>query len=203
MVFLADGGSLMQGLVEWDQNLFKILNSELTNPVFDKVFPYLRNSVFWAPLYIFILVFMTLNFGKKGWWWSVGFILTVAVIDMTGFRIKLLVDRNRPCFDPDMIEHVRLLLKQCSGSSSFVSNHAANHFGIATFAFLTFRGILKGWMYLGFAWAFFIAYAQVYVGVHYPLDVVGGAMLGIIVGILTSWAFNRKWGSFKLDQQLA
>ena len=196
--------SIWEKLDQWDKAAFIKLNSQWTNPVFDAVLPFFRNSVFWAPLYIFILVFITLNFSKKGWWWSVGFLLTVAITDMTGARIiKENIERLRPCVDPEMAEHVRLLLKHCSGSYSFISNHAANHFAIATFAFLTFRGILKNWMYLAFAWAFFIAYAQVYVGVHYPLDAIGGAVLGILVGILTSWGFHRKWGSLHLDNQLA
>lgn len=199
-----DSISIWQRLVEWDKSMFVKLNGSWTNPVFDLVLPFFRNSVFWAPLYIFILVFITVNFGKKGWWWSICFILTIAITDMTGARlIKENVDRLRPCVDPDMAGHVRLLLKQCSGSSSFVSNHAANHFGIATFAFLTFKGILKKWMYIAFIWAFFIAYAQVYVGVHYPLDVLGGAVLGSLAGILTSWGFHKKWGSFNLDNQLS
>jgi undecaprenyl-diphosphatase len=54
-------------------------------------------------------------------------------------------------------------------------------------------------MYLAFVWAFFIAYAQVYVGVHYPFDVVGGAILGIVIGSFTSWLFDKKWGQLKLD----
>jgi undecaprenyl-diphosphatase len=97
------------------------------------------------------------------------------------------------------MNYVRLLLKQCSGSYSFISNHAANHFALASFAFLTFRGIFKKWMCLAYAWAFFIAYAQVYVGVHYPLDVLGGAVLGITIGSITAWLFDIKWGHFRLD----
>ena len=196
--------SFLEKLVELDKEVFIKLNSSWTNPFFDTVLPYFRNSVFWAPLYIFILVFITTNFGRKGWWWSICFLLTIAITDMTGARIiKENVERLRPCFDPDMAGQVRLLLKHCSGSYSFISNHAANHFGIATFAFLTFKGILKNWMYLAFVWAFFIAYAQVYVGVHYPLDALGGAVLGIVIGILTAWGFHKKWGSFNLDKQLA
>ena len=95
--------------------------------------------------------------------------------------------------------YVRLLLKQCSGSYSFVSNHAANHFGLATFAFFTFKGVFKKWMYLAYLWAFFIGYAQVYVGVHYPLDVLGGAVLGLLMGSATAWLFNKKWGRFKME----
>jgi undecaprenyl-diphosphatase len=183
----------------WDKWLFLKLNSQWTNPFFDAVLPFFRNSVFWAPLYIFIAAFIGLNYGRKGLWWVLLFICTIAATDMIGARIiKETVQRPRPCQDVVFMNYVRLLLKQCSGSYSFVSNHAANHFGMATFAFLTFRGVVKNWMYLAFAWAFFIAYAQIYVGVHYPLDVVGGAVLGIIVGSMTAWLFDKKWGHFKL-----
>lgn len=192
--------SLWHYLDEWDKWLFIKLNSQWTNPVFDAVLPFLRNPVFWVPLYIFVAVFMALNFGKKGLWWSLFFICTVAITDRIGAGIlKEAVKRPRPCQDAEFAIYVRLLLQQCSGSYSFVSNHAANHFGLATFAFLTFRGVFKKWMYLAFVWAFFIAYAQVYVGVHYPLDVVGGAVLGILIGSITAKIFDKNWGYFKLD----
>src|SRR5687767_917637 len=133
--------TLWQKLDAWDKWLFIKLNSTYTNSVFDFILPYFRDSVFWAPLYIFILIFITVNYGKKGWWWSVGFICTVALADMIGARIfKDGFERLRPCSDPYFFQHVRLLLKHCSGSYSFTSNHAANHFGIATFMIVTLRG---------------------------------------------------------------
>jgi undecaprenyl-diphosphatase len=192
--------SLWQRLDEWDKRLFMKLNGQWTNSFFDAVFPYFRDALFWAPLYLFLLVFITVNYGKKGLWWSLVFICTVAITDMIGARVfKEGIERLRPCQDPFFSDHVRLLLKHCSGSYSFVSNHAANHFGLATFAFITFRDVFKGWAAVAFLWAFFIAYAQVYVGVHYPLDVVGGGVLGILVGTLTGTFFIRKWGTFNLD----
>ena len=191
--------SFWQRLEEWDQWLFIKLNSQWNNPFFDAVLPYFRDSVFWAPLYIFVLVFITVNYGVKGWWWSLAFLCTVAIADVTGARVfKEGFQRLRPCSDPLMMDHVRLLLKHCSGSYSFVSNHAANHFGIASFAFLTFRGVFKKWMYLAFAWAFLVAYAQVYVGVHYPLDALGGAGLGVLSGGLMAWGFRKKFGEMNL-----
>ena len=193
-----------QRLEDWDKWLFLKLNSQWTNPVFDTVLPFFRNSVFWAPLYLFIAVFMAVNFGKKGMWWSVAFICTVALTDLIGARVfKEIFQRTRPCQDPELIPQVRLLLKQCSSSYSFVSNHAANHFGISTFAFLTFKGVFKKWMYLAFLWAALVAYAQVYVGVHYPGDALGGAMLGLLIGSITAWVFHKKWRTFNLDNQLA
>ena len=196
--------SLWQRLDQVDKWLFIKLNSQWTNPVFDFLLPYFRDSVFWAPLYLFILVFMTLNYGKKGLFWSLAFICTLAITEMVGARFfKVYFHRLRRCQDPYFASHVRLLLQGCSGSYSFVSNHAANHFGMATFAVLTFRGVFKKWIYLAFLWAFFIAYAQIYVGVHYPFDVLGGAILGVLAGLLTSWLFHKRWGTFNLDNQLA
>ncbi len=188
-----------QQVEKWDQWLFIQFNSKLTNPVFDVILPYFRDSVFWAPLYIFILVFIILNYGKKGWWWSVLFLCTVAIADMVGARIfKEGFERLRPCQDPDFFMNVRLLLKHCSGSFSFTSNHAANHFGIATFISVTFYSTFGRWIYLTYLWAFFVSYAQVYVGVHYPLDILGGAALGTLAGVFTASVFNNKVGSFAL-----
>lgn len=192
--------SFWQQIENFDKWLFIQLNNKLTNPVFDFILPYFRDSVFWAPLYIFLLVFILVNFGKKGLWWSLGFICTVALADMIGTRIfKYGFERLRPCQDPDFFMHVRLLLKHCSGSYSFVSNHAANHFGIATFVSITFYPTFKKWIYLAYVWALFVAYAQVYVGVHYPLDILGGAALGTLAGLLTANLYMKKAGSFTLD----
>jgi membrane-associated phospholipid phosphatase len=195
--------SIWRRIIDWDQRVFLVVNGKWANPVFDTVLPFFRNPVFWAPLYLFVLIFILLNFGKKGLWWALLFICTVALTDLIGAQVfKENIKRIRPCNDPILQFHVRLLLKHCANSYSFVSNHAANHFGMATFSFLTFKGILKKWIYLAFAWAFFVAYAQVYVGIHYPLDVIGGALLGIIMGYLTARLFHQKWGSLHLDNQL-
>jgi undecaprenyl-diphosphatase len=192
--------SIWQALEQWDKWLFVKLNSRLTNPVFDAVLPYFRDSVFWAPLYLFLLVFIALNFGRQGLWWSIGFLCTIALADMVGTRVfKEGIERLRPCQDPAFLEYVRLLVRRCSGAYSFVSNHAANHFGMATYVSLTFRPYFGRSVYISYLWAFFIAYAQVYVGVHYPLDVLGGAALGTLAGLLTAWVVNNKVGSFTAD----
>jgi undecaprenyl-diphosphatase len=194
--------SFWQQLEVWDRWLFEKINYDWTNPLFDAVLPYLRDAVFWAPLYIFILAFVGINWGKKGLWWIFAFILAVSVADLVGTRVfKYGFKRLRPCSDPLFSMEVRLLLKRCSGSYSFVSNHAANHFALATFMATTFRGIFKSWTVLAYIWAFSIAYAQVYVGVHYPGDVLGGAMLGVLAGLLSAWLFRKKAGTLNLDSK--
>ena len=182
-------------LVQWDQSLFISINSDWTNSVFDVVMPFLRNSLTWAPLYLFLLIFVLVNFKVRGLWWAVFFLSTVALTDMTGtYVFKHAFERLRPCSDPDFFTHVRLLLKQCAGGYSFTSNHAANHFGMATFFFITFRHLFKIWAWIALCWAAAICYSQVYVGVHYPLDVLMGAMLGLAFGITTGTFFNKRFG---------
>lgn len=191
--------SFWQQLESLDKKLFVLLNSKLTNPFFDWILPYFRDSVFWAPLYLFLVVFIAVNYGKKGWWWSIGFVCTIAVADLISSRVfKEGFQRLRPCQDPFFLDQVRLLLKQCSGSYSFTSSHAANHFGMATFVSVTLYPTFKRWIYFAYLWAFFISYAQIYVGVHYPLDVLGGGVVGVSAGLLTSSVFNKQVGSFNL-----
>ena len=186
-------------LVQWDQSLFVKINSGWTNPVFDAVMPFLRNPVNWVPLYLFLLLFVALNFKIKGLWWIVFFLSTVALTDMTGtYVLKYGFERVRPCNSPDMISQLRLLVR-CPSGYGFTSNHAANHFGISTFLFFTFRHLFKGWMFLAFLWAGSIAYAQVYVGVHYPFDVIGGALLGIISGTITGKLFNKRFPLYETN----
>lgn len=182
-------------LVQWDQSLFISINSEWTNPVFDVVLPIMRNSFIWYPVYLFLLIFVLLNFKARGLWWVVFFLSTLALTDMTGtYVFKHVFERLRPCSDPEFFTHVRLLLKQCAGGYSFTSNHAANHFGMATFFFITFRHSFKIWAWIALCWAAAICYSQVYVGVHYPLDVLAGAMLGLAFGITTGTFFNKRFG---------
>jgi len=183
-----------QKLIQWDHDLFVKLNSKWTNPLFDTLMPFMRHSIFWIPLYLFILVLVLVNFRVKAYWWIIFFLVTVALTDMTGTKLfKYGFERIRPCNNPDMLAHLRLLVR-CPNGWGFVSNHAANHFGMATFLFLTFRHLIRNWIWLVFLWAGAIGYAQVYVGVHYPSDIAGGMALGIIYGTFTGLVFNKYFG---------
>jgi undecaprenyl-diphosphatase len=191
-----------QKIIQWDKSLFEKINGDWANPFFDAVMPFLRNSLSWVPLYMFLLVFVLMNFKVKGIWWALLFLSTVALTDMVGtYVFKHGFERLRPCSDPDFVDHVRLVLKQCAGGYSFTSNHAANHFGMATFFFVTFRHLIKKWVWVGLFWAACICYAQVYVGVHYPLDVIVGALLGLAFGISTGTIFNKRFGFAIFDNQ--
>jgi undecaprenyl-diphosphatase len=102
-----------------------------------------------------------------------------------------------------MIGLIRVLASYCPVSSSFTSSHAANHFGLATFLSVTLYPYARKWIYLTYLWAFLIIYAQIYVGVHYPIDVLAGALIGVMAGLLTSWIYQKKWGTLNLANQVS
>ena len=174
-------------LLHLDQSLFRLINSVWTTEWLNILMPFLRNKYFWIPLYVFLFSFLIINFGKKGLFLLLFGVLTIAVADTLSSQvIKKTVQRIRPCNDPFIAPSVDLKI-DCGGGYSFTSSHATNHFALAFFLIFVFGkfdfGKKNKWINgLLFLWAASIAYAQVYVGVHYPLDVISGAILGMIVG---------------------
>jgi undecaprenyl-diphosphatase len=174
-----------------DTAAFEFINGTLSNRLFDAVLPWFREKLFWAPLYLFILVFIWYNFPR--WFWPLlfGAVLVVALSDSISSRlIKMEVQRIRPCNDPAMAGRVRLRVEGCGAGYSFTSSHASNHFGVAVFL-IGALGRVRRWVRPALlAWAGGVALAQVYVGVHYPLDVVAGGLLGAAIGWWTGWAWR-------------
>ncbi len=187
----------MTELLELDQTLFFLINGEWHNAFLDMIMPYWRNKLFWSPLYVFLLFYILLNYKLKGFYFILLLAAVITVADTTSSKIiKKSVQRIRPCNDVKVKKNVQLLVR-CGSGYSFTSSHATNHFAVATFLIFTlFRRYRWAKIALIF-WAASIAYGQVYVGVHYPLDVLSGAFLGIIVGILFVMIYSR-FGAFKI-----
>jgi undecaprenyl-diphosphatase len=178
-------------LLEKDRALFSMINGKWTSPFLDAIMPWVRTSNNWVPLYIVLLGFIIYKWKQNVWRWIVLVIINVVVTDQISSSIfKPLFHRLRPCADPTLMNQARLLLEHCSGGFSFTSSHAANHFGLAVFMVLTLQPILKNYRFLFLIWATIIAYAQVYVGVHYPLDIMGGAIIGILAGYMNGKLFK-------------
>lgn len=178
-------------LIYWDFTAWYYLNTQWVNGFFDILMPFLRNQWTWAPLYLFLLIFMPLNYKRKGWMWCVFFLLTFAISDyLSASVIKPYYLRLRPCNNPYIHDIVHLLVP-CGSGYSFPSSHAANHFALGIFAAVTF-GRRYRWVWPAvILWALSVGYAQVYVGVHFPGDVLAGGALGAIAGMLTGYAYNR------------
>ncbi len=190
---------LLQKILQGDHWLFSRINQDWTSPFLDTIFLFLREAEFWVPFYLFLLVFITLNFPRKGWWWSVSLGMTAIIGDLVSSHgIKGLVFRTRPCHNPLLEDSMRFLANYCPVGSSFTSSHACNHFAMAVFIYRTLRHT-SPWWGLVFPWAFFISYAQVYVGVHYPLDVLGGGIVGTLIGWGTSTLFRIRFGTLHLQ----
>jgi undecaprenyl-diphosphatase len=178
----------MQTIIKLDKYLFHLINGQFTNSFLDWILPWLRNPMVWIPLYLFILLFLLINFKKQGAWIIVFMIITVSLTDsISSHLLKPFFNRLRPCSDPEMDGMVRLLLNYAPRNGSFTSSHAANHFGIAFFLFYSLKKYFANKLWPFFLWAFFISYAQIYVGVHYPMDILGGAILGCLIAYFTSF----------------
>jgi membrane-associated phospholipid phosphatase len=192
----------MKKIIDLDKWLFLKVNRDCQNPFFDKLMPILRDPLTWVPLYIVLIILVVYNFGKKGWWLIVYGVITVGITDSISSRIfKPLVGRPRPCCDPEFGAQVHLLAN-CGTGGGFTSAHAANHFGLAMFLFLTLRSFTGNWIYLLFLWAAIICYAQVYVGVHYPFDILAGAIVGCSVAWISATIFTKRNGPLvKLDRK--
>lgn len=189
----------VENIWEWlryaDTQLFLKINTEWTNSLLDSIYPWYREANAWVPLYLFLIVFAIMNFKEKALPWILFAVLTATLTDqLSSSFIKNLVERPRPCREELLMGQVRLILNNCSGGYSFPSSHATNHFGFAMFLFLTLRPIMKKWGYVFFIWAATIAYGQVYVGVHYPLDILAGTGLGCLIGYLTGTYYNKRIG---------
>lgn len=200
---LLDSGSpsgLLHGILQGDFWLFSRINQDWTASFLDRLFLFLRESELWVPFYLFLLVFITLNFRKKGWWWSGYLIMTAIIGDLISSKLikDHLVWRTRPCNEPLLADSVRFIANYCPSSSSFTSSHACNHFALAFFIYRTLRHTSRWWS-LVFVWAFLIAYAQVYVGVHFPLDVIGGGLVGSLIGWQLSRLFRLQFGTLNLQ----
>lgn len=167
----------------WWQNLditlFHFINYDWSNPFFDILLPIWRERWTWVPLYLFLVVFVLRYFRVRvGLTILLGLALTVGISDFTSSTlIKKNIQRLRPCNDP-VVRTMVIQRIPCGSGYSFTSSHAANHFAVAVYISL-FLSRFGQWVRPALLlWAFFVAYAQVYVGVHYPGDIFFGALLG-------------------------
>lgn len=176
----------MSELLQLDHTLFHLINSEWHWPLLDSIMPYWRDKKFWIPLYVILTIFLLYRFRLKGLYLILAAMLTAGIADATSSHlIKKTVKRLRPCNDPDLKEDV-VLLAGCGSGYSFTSSHATNHFALAMFLVLTLGRKYRWIRWPLLLWAASIAYGQVYVGVHFPVDVLIGSLLGILIGFLMS-----------------
>jgi len=174
---------MIEFLYSIDVTLFRFINSTLANPVTDKIMPFITDVKNWYLLYIFLWFLILFKGGKYRVGLAIGMILLVAISDqLSSTLLKHLFERPRPC---KVLENVHLLVG-CTDSYSFPSSHAVNNFAAAMF-FTYFYKHLKRIL---FSVASIMALSRIFVGVHYPSDVIGGALIGIAIGYILAITYE-------------
>ncbi len=171
-------------MLEWflniDKELFITLNG-LGSPYLDTVMTGVSDRYVWIPLYLYLIFRLYHRFGSK-FYWSLGLVLLVILCtdQMTANLFKPFFERLRPCKDSSL-DGLITTIGQCRGLYGFASGHAANSMGLAFIYFLMERSTFSKIL---IAWAVVVAYSRVYLGVHYPGDIIAGIILGITISTI-------------------
>jgi len=179
---------MIDWLIQIDTKLFLFLNG-LNSESFDVIMWWVSGKTTWWPFYLLLFGFMAWR--KR--WQLVPMILFIALVitlaDQSSVHLfKNVFQRLRPCHEPSLEGLVHLVNNKCGGQYGFVSSHAANTFGLATLLYLW---IGRRWFsLLMILWAVMVGYSRIYLGVHYPGDVLFGSLLGMGCGWLSFYLFN-------------
>jgi len=160
-----------------DVSLFYFINHTLSNPLFDKFFPFITEVKNWYLVYAIFWLILVIKGGKRGRIAAVGILLLITASDqISSSLIKNLVERIRPC---NALPDVNILAG-CTSSFSFPSSHAVNNFAFAVF----FSKLYPRFKVSFYIIAVLTAFSRPYVGVHYPSDIIAGALIGSLIGYL-------------------
>ena len=169
----------LQNILEIDKELFLFLNS-LHNSFWDTIMLMVTRKETWIPFFVIILFFIIKNYRSKALLVILFLAFTILVSDQLSVLLKDNIQRFRPVHDPVIGPLVHNVLRKGS-QYGFVSSHAAN--GFAIFAFTASIFMNRNYWFLLLFWAILFSYSRIYSGVHYPLDILGGAVLGWLIGI--------------------
>tara|TARA_R110002049_G_scaffold3515_8_gene26345 strand:+ start:3731 stop:4309 length:579 start_codon:yes stop_codon:yes gene_type:complete len=173
---------MIESIIHWDEQFFLFLN-HLQASWLDPVMLAITGKFIWVPLYLFLLFLIIKEYKGSSVWYIVGLILVIVMADQftSGF-MKPYFERLRPCHDPRW-QDIVINYSGCGGLYGFASSHAANTFALAAFLQKVGKKSIPGFRWL-FLWAFVVSYSRIYLGVHYPLDIFVGALVGIFIGWL-------------------
>ncbi len=188
---------MLEFLKNIDTQLFVFLNG-IHSPAWDKIMWWITGTNSWIPMYAIIVGYIIYKFRWKAIITLIFIAMVVTLTDQISVHgFKEVFQRLRPCHNPELKNIVHLVNNKCGGKFGFVSSHAANTFGVAFFLSNLFKN--KYFSIFIFLWASVVSYSRVYLGVHYPFDILGGAALGSILGFLVYIAHNftqRKFAKY-------
>lgn len=188
----------MKEIIARDQQLMIALNT-LGEERFDAFWLTVTQMWIWVPLFVTFLYFLVKNYGWRDVFYLLIFVgLGITVSDQLANVSKGYFERLRPCHDPIMEGKIREVV--CGGKFGFYSAHASSMFFIATYLAHFLGHKVKGIFFIVFPWAALIAYSRVYLGVHYPSDILIGAGVGVFLGrffvVLAQKTLKKKINSY-------
>ena len=179
----------METIRQLDLQLFHFVNQRFSNDVFDVICPLIRDKTFMIACYFVFAAIMYRAFPDQFLKIVIGGAITFLLTDqISATLIKPIFHRLRPCNNSAV--NARLLADYCGSGFSFVSSHATNSFGMV--AFLSIVRAKRRTSIILIIWALLVCYSQVYVGVHYPFDVLSGGITGAVIGSTTG-TITRKF----------
>lgn len=180
---------MIEHLKSIDKEIFVLING-MHNSFFDEVMYWVSHKFFWIPFYVLLLYLIIKNFKKQAWLIVLCIALLTVLTDQISVHLfKNIFLRYRPCHNTELQNIVHLLNNHCGGMYGFVSSHAANTFGLATFLIFLFAN--KKMILLLLLWAILVCYSRIYAGVHYPADVIAGGLLGLVLGFVVFYGYKK------------
>ena len=192
---------MIEEILKLDSQLFLFLNN-LGSPTFDNFWIYLSYKESNILFYLALLIFYFFSESKKikltEVFYSLFFIaIMIAIADQTANLFKDSFQRLRPCYNESLISFVRLVNESCGGKYGFFSAHASNSFSLAVFFGLLYKNRFRYIIYISLLYASLISYSRIYLGVHFPLDILFGGVYGITIGLVVFRIYENKLDFFK------
>jgi undecaprenyl-diphosphatase len=181
---------MLETIKSFDENLFLFLNAQ-HNSFFDQLMWLFSNKLFWGPLYVWVLWILHKKFPKQYWTVLVTILLMIVASDQLCNLAKDNVMRLRPSNEPRLYSLVHIVNNYRGGMYGFYSGHAANSFAVAFFILTVVAGKWRYIIPVTISYAVLTSYSRIYLGVHYPGDVLSGAIMGALVGTVFAFAHNR------------
>lgn len=189
----------MNFITNLDTELFLFLNG-LHVDWLDPVMTFISGKITWAPFYLVLLFLVIKNYKRQSILIITAIVLLIFCSDQISSGIfKPIFERPRPCHNEAIKDMVYLPNGHCGGAYGFISSHACNTFALAVFITHILRKYYKKIAWVMFIWAALVAYSRIYMGVHYPGDVIVGAIVGVITGFIISKVYD--WFSDKIKKK--